>query len=276
VWRRHAYPASGAVPRLVGAAGPVLRFLQQILIVIGAVVAYFGVRGLTEGDVTAAVRNAERVMAVERLLALDRETWLQQAVLDVPFTTTFFNWVYIYGHWPLITVVLCWLATRHRPVFLRVRNAMLVSGGIGIFIFAALPVAPPRLAGIGLVDTVTEQSNSYRVLQPAAFTNQYAAMPSLHVGWNLVVSLAVVLATRRLWLRVLAVAVTLSMDAAVVLTANHYLLDVVAGLALAGGAWLLVCRRSRRPAVLWQVGRRPKGDPDGGGPGGATVPACGR
>ncbi|BCB89540.1 phosphatase PAP2 family protein [Phytohabitans suffuscus] len=228
--------------------GSVAGFLQQVLIVVGAVVAYFGVRGLTEGDADTAVRNARRVVAVERALGLHWEGRLQESVLGLPFAGTFFNWVYVYGHWPLITVVLCWLAIRHRQVFLRLRNAMLLSGGIGIFVFAALPVAPPRLAGLGLVDTVTERSNAYRVLQPPAFTNQYAALPSLHAGWNLVISVAVILATRRLWLRVLAVAVTLSMDAAVVLTANHYLLDVVAGLALAGGAWLLVGH--------WQHGTR--------------------
>jgi len=295
MWRRHACPTTGARPRTLSGAEPAVRFLQQVLIVLGAVVAYFGVRGLTEGDLDTAVRNAERLVAVERLLGLDLEGRLQAVVLSVPFVTTVANWVYIYGHWPLIAVVLCWLAIRHRPVFLRVRNAMLVSGGIGIVIFAMLPVAPPRLAGLGLMDTVTERSNSYRVLQPAAFTNQYAALPSLHVGWNLVVSLAVILATRRVFLRVLAVAVTLSMDAAVVLTANHYLLDVVAGLALAGGAWVLVGRGShhveddprsdhqtvvhravpgdgtqRGPALLRQVRRRPQGDPDDGDPGRAV------
>lgn len=295
MWQRRAYPTRGAVPRTVTGAGSVLRILQQVLIVVGAVVAYFGVRGLTEGDLDTAVRNAERLVAVERLLGLDWESRLQAAVLGVPFVTTFANWVYIYGHWPLIAVVLCWLGMRHRPVFLRVRNAMLVSGGIGVAFFATLPVAPPRLAGLGLVDTVTERSNSYRVLQPAAFTNQYAALPSLHVGWNLVISLAVVLATRSVFVRVLAVAVTLSMDAAVVLTANHYLLDVAAGLALAGGAWFLVGRGSpyvendvrsdhqavvhravpgdgtqRGPAFLGEVCRRPQGDPDDGDPRGAV------
>jgi membrane-associated phospholipid phosphatase len=212
----------------------------QVLVIAGAVVAYFGIRGLTEGSTDLAVRNAERLVALERLLGLAWEADLQRAVIDLPLVTTLANWIYIYGHWPFIIGVLSWLAIRHRSVFERVRDAMLASGGAGLIIFATLPMAPPRLAGLGLVDTVTTRSNSYRVLQPAAFTNQYAAMPSLHVGWNLVVSLALIIATHQVWVRVLAVAATFGMDAAVVLTANHYVLDVVAGLIFASAAWALV------------------------------------
>jgi hypothetical protein len=58
---------------------------------------------------------------------------------------------------------------------------------MGLCVYTTYPVAPPRLAGMGFVDTITEQSSSYRVLQPPAFVNQYAAMPSLHVGWDLLV-----------------------------------------------------------------------------------------
>jgi membrane-associated phospholipid phosphatase len=240
----------------------------QVLVIAGAVVAYFGIRGLTEGATDLAVHNAERLVALERLLGLAWEADLQRAVIDVPLVTTLANWIYIYGHWPFIIVVLSWLVIRHRSVFERVRDAMLASGGVGLVIFATLPMAPPRLAGIGLVDTVTARSNSYRVLQPAAFTNQYAAMPSLHVGWNLVVSLALIVATQRLWLRVLAVAATLSMDAAVVLTANHYILDVVAGLILAGAAWLLIGWRAHprsRPTAPDGVPLVPAHRPDTAG-----------
>ena len=78
--------------------------------------------------------------------------------------------------------------------FLRLRNAMMVSGAIGLIVFASYPVAPPRLRGLGLVDTVTSSSTAYRVLQPPAFVNQYAAMPSLHSGWDLLVGIAIVTA----------------------------------------------------------------------------------
>lgn len=264
---RHTRPVGGRLATIAaGLAAPLARVLQQVLVVVAAVGAYFGVRGLTEGTTELAMRNAERLVALERLLGLAWETDVQRAIVDHPAVATLANWIYIYGHWPFITLVLGWLVIRHRPVFRRVRNAMLASGGMGLVIFATVPMAPPRLAGLGLVDTVTEQSNSYRVLQPKAFTNQYAAMPSLHVGWNLIISLAVIVATHHLWLRALAVAATLAMDAAVVLTANHYVLDVVVGLALAVAAWLYVGWRARRRS------NSPPGSPPPGGTSTGTPP----
>jgi hypothetical protein len=86
-------------------------------------------------------------------------------------------------------------------------------------------VAPPRLAHLGLVDTVTERSQAYRILQPPAFVNQYAAMPSLHVGWDLLVGLTIVSAASATWLRMVGRLMPVLMAVATVATANHYLLD---------------------------------------------------
>ena len=139
------------------------------------------------------------------------------------------NWIYIWGHWPVIVATMIWLAWRHRRVFLRLRDGMLVSGAIGLIVFASYPVAPPRLADGDVVDTVTRSSDSYRVLQPPAFVNQYAAMPSLHSGWDLLVGIAIVTAATTVWLRVVGVLLPASMLLAVVATGNHFVLDVVAG-----------------------------------------------
>jgi hypothetical protein len=106
---------------------------------------------------------------------------------------------------------------------------MIISGLIGIVIFATFPVAPPRLYGIEFVDTVTERSHAYRVLQPPAFTNAYAAVPSLHFGWNLLVGIAWFRVGRSRWWRPAAVLMPAAMAWAVVATANHYVLDVLLG-----------------------------------------------
>jgi membrane-associated phospholipid phosphatase len=104
---------------------------------------------------------------------------------------------------------------------------------------------------MGLVDTVTHAFESYRVLQPPAFVNQYAALPSLHVGWDLLMGIAVMTASSRLLLRAVGALMPLAMVAAVVLTANHYLVDVVAGVAVAltGLAVARVLERRRQPAA---------------------------
>jgi len=126
-----------------------------------------------------------------------------------------------------------WLSWRHRQVFLRLRDGMLVSGAIGLVIFASYPVAPPRLADRDVIDTVTRSSDSYRVLQPPDFVNQYAAMPSLHAGWDLLVGIAIITASRLVWLRVIGLLMPVAMMLAVVATGNHFVLDVIAGVSLA-------------------------------------------
>jgi membrane-associated phospholipid phosphatase len=224
---------------------------REILVVALGVVIYFSVRGLTASDAATAVENARTLVDLERSLGIAWEGSLQQLVIDSQWAVTLLNWIYIWGHWPVIATVLLWLALRHPAVYYRTRNAMIASGLIGIAIFVNYPVAPPRLAGMGLVDTVTAQSESYRVLQPPAFVNQYAALPSLHVGWDLLMGIAVMTASSRLLLRAVGVLMPLAMVAAVVLTANHYLVDVVAGVAVAltGLAVARVLERRRQPAA---------------------------
>jgi membrane-associated phospholipid phosphatase len=114
-----------------------------------------------------------------------------------------------------------------------VRNALLISGAIGLVIFATFPVAPPRLTDLAVVDTVTLHSNAYRVLQPPAFVNQYAAMPSLHFGWDLLIGLALIRTATSRPMRLLGWIMPVLMAVAVILTANHYILDVFAGGAVA-------------------------------------------
>jgi len=134
-------------------------------------------------------------------------------------------------------------------VFLRLRNAMVASGLMGLCVYTTYPVAPPRLADMGLVDTITEQSSSYRVLQPPAFVNQYAAMPSLHVGWDLLVGLALVAAAGSLAVRTVGRLMPVVMAAATVLTANHYVLDVLVGALFGLAGWAVALRLERRRAA---------------------------
>lgn len=204
---------------------------QVGIVVLGAFI-YFRVRGLTDSATSVAVAHAHHLFHVEKLLGIDVEPTLQSPLHGSEALETFANWVYIWGHWPVIIATMVWLVARHRDVFLQLRDAMLVSGALGIIVFMTYPVAPPRLAGLGLVDTITQSSDSYRYLQPPAFVNQYAAMPSLHVGWDLLVGMAIFAATTNVALRALGCLMPLAMAYAVVATANHFVLDVVAGVVL--------------------------------------------
>lgn len=226
--------------------------LGQAGLVVALVFVYFRVRGLTEGSTADAVANAHHILDLEKWLHIDIEDTLQTPVTQSAALATVANWVYIWGHWPVIIATMIWLAIRHSDIFRRLRDAMMISGAVGMVIFASFPVAPPRLAGLGMVDTVSDRSHAYRVLQPPAFVNQYAAMPSLHAGWDLLVGMAIVAATTTVALRTIGYAMPILMAIAVVLTANHYILDVVVGVSLAlsahGLALALERRRHRRRA----------------------------
>jgi len=129
---------------------------------------------------------------------------------------------------------------------------MLASGALGLVVFITYPVAPPRLVDPELVDTVTERSHAYRYLQPPNFVNQYAALPSLHAGWDLLVGISIATAGGTLLVRLIGWALPPLMAVAVVATANHYVIDVVAGIALALiGHLIALWLERRRARAAW-------------------------
>lgn len=160
-----------------------MSILREVLLISTGIVLYFLVRGVIHSRVSIAFRNADLVVQAEQRSGIFIEPRVQDAVADHDWIVDTANSVYIYGHWPVVIITLSWLLLRHRGEYARFRNAILISGAVGLVIFALFPVAPPRfLPGLGFVDTVTERTTAYRFLQPPAFVNQYAAMPSLHAG----------------------------------------------------------------------------------------------
>ena len=212
-------------------------FARQLGLIVAGVLLYFGARGLTEGNVGDAMKNGLDVLAFEERTGMAIERGAQSLVLDHQWLVTVANWIYIWGHWPAIALVLVWLHRTNPLHFLRLRNAMFISGAIGLVIFVLYPVAPPRLLDRGFLDTVSEFSKSYRVLQPPSLVNKYAALPSLHVGWNLLLGVSLVQASHRTTLRIIGVVSPILMAFAVVVTANHYVIDAVIGATLALVGW---------------------------------------
>jgi hypothetical protein len=220
---------------------------RETLGVLVAVFFYFFVRGLMSTSVDRAYDHAHALLDLERTLGIAWEADLQRWAHTVPGLSDIMNSVYIYGHWPVIALTLGWLLWKHPARFRTYRTAMVLSGLIGFAFFALYPMAPPRfLPELGFVDTVMRDTSSYRVLQPPAFTNQYAAMPSLHVGWNLLMGIAIYTSTCSRFWRAFAVTMPVAMYVATILTANHFVLDGVVGSAVAL-AGLAMAHRLTRP-----------------------------
>ena len=255
------------LPRRGPSAGVWRRVALQGLVVLVGFLGYSFARGFAGGDPGRALDHAHDIIGLEQALGIYREPALQQLVLEHDRILDALNSVYVWGHWPLIAAVLVWLARSHPAEFRRIRTALVLSCAVALVVYALYPVAPPRLSGIGLLDSVTERSTAYRVLQPPTFVNQYAAVPSMHMGWDVLMAIAVVRHARTRLVRGLGLLLPPLMLAAIVLTANHWFLDAVAGIVVALlGLWaadLLARRSARAPAglVLAAAGAAAAGGP---------------
>ena len=247
--------AGGRIPALTGPRASLENgLLREVALVAAAIGAYFAIRNITAGDPVDAFANSNTLVDFESWLGVRWEETVQSSIVGSDVFTALANWVYIWGHWPVILTTAVALYLWRRDRYYTLRNALFISGAIGFFFFALMPVAPPRLAEVGLVDTVSDHSNAYRALQPPGLTNQYAAFPSLHVGWNMAVGIVLFMTTTHLIVRAFALLSPLAMAFAVVATANHYVIDVTAGggVVLVGfaGALLIERRKAEFRATL--------------------------
>lgn len=236
-------------------------FLRESAIVLAAYFVYFLIRGATEGRATEAIDRALALEALEERLGIFFEVALQQTMVQYSWLIEAANGVYIWAHWPLIGAVGLWLYFARHERYRVYRNTMLLSGAVGVVIFALFPTAPPRLANPDVIDTVVERTDIYRVMQPPLLTNQYAAVPSLHFGWNLLMGIAMVRESSQLGIRLLGWLSPPAMVVATILTANHYVLDVVAGGAIVLLA-LYTVERWPRFTARWREERATVAEPD--------------
>jgi hypothetical protein len=230
-------------PRLQAFLEKNWRAIAELLFIVPAYTAYQYVRGLVHGKGGDAFDNASRLIHVEQQLHIFHEAFLQQLILPKAWMVDFFNYLYIWGHLPVIIAVAIWLFTRHRENYALFRNAFLISGLIALIGFSAVPLAPPRyMPEFGFTNTIIH-AQSYYAFQNPKIVNQYAAMPSLHFGWDLLVAIAIGTQVRFRGLKLLAAFLPLLMLSGIVMTANHYFLDAAAGafvsLFALGIAWLL-------------------------------------
>jgi membrane-associated phospholipid phosphatase len=212
------------------------RYLREPVILLLAYTFYYLARHLAD-DARPAFENARYLMRLEGSIGIFKELSLQSATISYDIVVHAFNVIYFYGHWPAIIAFGLYLFITKPHVYTVTRNAFLISGAVALIFFVLFPVAPPRLSTVGIVDTLgmtvpIDYDNSPLV-------NPYAALPSMHVGWCLVISLGLYMSTQRRSVRLLAFAITPTMWLATVITGNHFFIDGLFGTILAGIAFLV-------------------------------------
>ena len=207
--------------------------LAQVAIVLAAVWSYELLRRAMQPNWPVALDHAREIVSLERAAHLGWEESLQRAFLHVPLLVQGMNLFYFAGHFLVTGVFFGWLYRRSRPVFRIFRNAFLIATAIALVVHWRFPTAPPRLAGIGLVDTL-RQLSGIDIGSPAssAFSNPVAAVPSLHVGWALGLGLGVVIYARSPAWRLGGALYPAAVVLTVVVTGNHFVLDAIAGMVV--------------------------------------------
>jgi membrane-associated phospholipid phosphatase len=180
-----------------------------------------------------ATYNAVDLVQLQRHLWLAHEADIQKLILWSEVLVRVFNTMYTYGHFWLIGAAGIWLFFFHRERYMLFRNAFFIAGVISLVCFNIMPLAPPRLlpGSFGAVDTL-RMFSEVNYENSGAFVNEYAAMPSLHVAWNLLICLAIASTTQNRIVRFACMAGPLLMSTTVVVTGNHWILDCVAGYAV--------------------------------------------
>ena len=209
----------------------------EISLYVAAYLVYLVTRGLVYADArTVGLDNGDRIVSLQQDLGfLWEPAWQSWAVENAKALVVTMNWVYIITYWPVIILAAVVLFNRNRRDYNFYRTVIFVDLAGAMLTFMVFPVASPfAIPGVRLLDTIQEFGpRFYGSEDMATFYNISAAMPSLHFSWTVVMA---VLFWRSLrgWRRPLALLYPVLTFFAIVLTGNHFILDAMAGGALAG------------------------------------------
>jgi hypothetical protein len=215
--------------------------LEVISIALGYGLYSFARLLAPSSDATA---HAYRLLDLERAFGLFHELAFNAFLVQHHWLIEFASYYYATAHFVITPLVLMWLFRQHSWAYAILRSGLVLATLVALVVYATWPLAPPRFVVSGAVDTVFQSPVIWAREGAASFVNEFAAMPSLHVAWAVWCSVAVITVMKTRW-RHLAWAYPLTTTWVVVATANHYLLDAVAGLVVA-------------VVPLWLCGLRPR------------------
>lgn len=197
-----------------------------------AYLAYQAVRALTRGGLEEALAHAHQVVGAERALGIDVEGSVQGALLGTAWLSAL-DWIYLAAQTLVLAGGILFVYRTSRPVYRVLRTTLIATWVLALPVYVLFATAPPRLAGLGFTDTVSQNTPiSLGAGSTSVLYNPYAAVPSLHAGFAIALGIAVAFSSRSLALRIAGVAWGPLVILATVATGNHFLIDVAAGLVL--------------------------------------------
>jgi len=234
---------------------------RQIGLLILVDLAYETVRGLADGQRATAFAHGQAIIDAERATGTFFEPSMQAFFLPAQWVIDFANQVYMNSQFAVVVAFFFWLYFFRNDAFYFVRNMFMVSMGLALIGYALYPTAPPRLyPEYGFVDTMVDYSNvNHDSALAKAFINPYAAVPSMHCAFAMMVGLSGALLARHRISKAFWIAWPLLVAWVVIVTGNHYWIDIVLGWAVAGTAALVASRllaRARPEAWSWRAGQR--------------------
>jgi len=208
---------------------------QELLLIAVSYWAYGQIRNLIPAKVAIAQKHARGIEHLQQVLHLNFELSVNQFVAFHEPVEQVMNYYYATLHFAVTIGVLVWLYRVRPELYRGVRTVLFLTTTIGLAFFYLYPLAPPRLMPqFGYIDTLLKGHTWGSLADPkiAEHSNQFAAMPSLHVAWALWCGVAIGLCAQRSWVRTLGWAYPIGTTVVVIGTANHFILDVVAGVAV--------------------------------------------
>jgi hypothetical protein len=215
--------------------------LLQLSLIVMANILYETVRGVAESNAATAFANARVIVELEQNTGLFFEQGLQTWAMGQRALIDFANFMYVNSHFVITTTVLVCLYLRHNERFYFVRNMFMVAMGLALIGYVLMPTAPPRFfPELGFVDTIAYYVNvKHDSGLVALFFNPYAAVPSMHVAFALMISIPTMLIVRNRVAKVLWALYPLLVTFVVVVTGNHWIFDAIVGAAVAGTSALI-------------------------------------
>lgn len=245
-----------------------LDILMEVGILVGVYLIYSFSRGSIDAKSATAFQHARDIIDLEKTLGIFVEKDIQSIFLEHSILTHIANILYTICYYPALILFAIWAYWRHRPQYKFIRTVFVISAALAFIVFALYSLAPPRFfdgseplaENLGFVDTIREHWHANETSEQK-FYNPYAAMPSLHQGWTLMIGIGIIWMNRSRSAKILGIGLPIAMFVGITSTANHFILDAVGGSIVIGIAFGLAILLFKHLRIPYHQERPPDSEP---------------